>query len=70
VKNKERKREQFLRDPLPIRLAGIAADLVDLQRMIVAWRRAWPEARQSQTQRTLFSVQAKKWSDHVLGFSG
>jgi len=25
--NKERKRERFLRDPLPVRLAGLAADL-------------------------------------------
>jgi hypothetical protein len=84
--NRERKRERYLRDPLPIRLAGLAADferiasssrhptgsasvaemleesqyyiewtaaeaepqvageLVDIQRMVVAWRRAWPEA--------------------------
>jgi hypothetical protein len=27
MKNKDRKRERFLRDPLPIRLGGIAADL-------------------------------------------
>lgn len=99
--NKERKRERFLRDPLPIRLAGLAADLarvafsarhatgsdsvatmleesqyfiewtatavqpeiavelVDVQRLVVLWRKAWPEAQQQATQRTLLSVQPK-----------
>lgn len=101
-----------MRDPLPVRLAGLAADLgrvsssarhvsgsdsvaqmleesqyyiewtaaeaelriaaelVDIQRMIGLWRKAWPEAQHSLTLRTLLSVQAKKWSDVVLGFSG
>ena len=110
--NRERKRERYLRDPLPVRLAGLAADLeriassarysggaasvvemleesqyyiewtaaeaepevaselVDIQRMIVAWRRAWPEAQNSPTQRTLLTVQAKKWADQVLEYSG
>jgi hypothetical protein len=110
--NKERKRERFLRDPLPVRLAGLAADLarvassarhpagadsvasmleesqyfiewtaaeaetdvaaelVDIQRMVALWRKAWPVAQQQPIQRTLLSVQAKKWSDQVLGYSG
>jgi len=110
--NKERKRERFLRDPLPVRLAGLAADLarvsssarheagadsvvsmleesqyyiewtaaeadpeiaaelVDIQRMIALWRKAWPEMQSHRVQRTLLSVQAKKWSDQVLGYSG
>ena len=110
--NKERKQARFLRDPLPVRLAGIAADLariassarhetgaesvalmleesqyliewtaveakpeiagelVDIQRMIALWRKAWSEAQHHRTQRTLLSVQAKKWSDQVLGYSG
>lgn len=109
--HKDRKRERFLRDPLPVRLAGLAADLarvsssarhasgaesvatmleesqyyiewtaaevepevaaelVDMQRLIGLWRKAWPEAQHSVTQRTLLSVQAKKWSDQVLGYS-
>jgi hypothetical protein len=109
--NRERKRERYLRDPLPVRLAGLAADLarvassarhasgsesvaqmleesqyyiewtaaeaqpeiaaelVDIQRMIVLWRKAWPEAQNSQTQRTLLSIQAKKWADQVLDYS-
>jgi hypothetical protein len=47
----------------------IAAELVDIQRMLPAWRKAWPGVQQSLTQRTLLSVQAKKWSDQVLGYS-
>jgi hypothetical protein len=112
MKNKERKNKRFLRDPLPIRLAGLAADLariassarhasgaasvdemleesqyyiewtaaeidpeiagelVDIQRLIALWRSAWPEAQHSVKQRTLLSVQAKKWSDQVLNYSG
>jgi len=110
--HKERKRERFLRDPLPVRLAGLAADLarvsssarhasgaesvasmleesqyfiewtaaeaepeiaaelVDIQRMVALWRKAWPDAQNNHTQRTLLSVQAKKWSDVVLVYSG
>jgi len=109
--NKERKRERFLRDPLPVRLAGLAADLarvsssarhesgtesvammleesqyfiewtaavvepeiagelVDIQLLVALWRKAWPEAQLSRTQRTLLSVQAKKWSDQILRYS-
>ncbi len=110
--HKERKKERYLRDPLPVRLAGLAADLrrvassarreggsaavmemleesqyyiewtaaeaevdvaaelVDIQIMIVAWRHAWPEAQKTPAQRTLLSLQAKKWSDQVLKYSG
>jgi len=110
--NREQKRERYLRDPLPIRLGGLAADLgrvassarhatgsesvaqmleesqyyiewtaaeaepevaaelVDIQRMIVLWRKAWPQAQHNPIERTLLAVQAKKWSDQVLGYSG
>jgi hypothetical protein len=112
MKNKERKREHFLQNPLPLRLASLAADLarvassarnssgalsvdemleesqyfiewtagetkpdiagelVDIQRLIALWRGAWPEAQHSIKLRTLLSVQAKKWSDQVLKYSG
>jgi hypothetical protein len=112
VKNRERMRERYLKDPLPIRLGGLAADLarlsssarhssgaasvakmleesqyfiewtaaeaepevaaelVDIQVMLALWRRAWPEAQQNHLQRTLLSVQAKKWADQVLEYSG
>jgi hypothetical protein len=112
MKNLERKRQRYLQDPLPIRLAGLATDLArvassarhaaagasvaemleesqyyiewtaaeappevgaelaDIQVMLALWRKAWPEAQRQRTQRTLLSVQAKKWSDRIMGFSG
>ena len=112
MKNQDRRRERYIKDPLPIRLAGLAADLgrlsssarritgnasvaemleesryfiewtaaeaepeiaaelVDIQRMLTAWCKAWPEAQHSQAQRILLSVQAKSWSDQVLEYSG
>ena len=48
----------------------IAGELVDIQRLIAAWRRAWPTAQQNPEQRILLSIQAKKWSDQVLEYSG
>ncbi len=48
----------------------VAAELVDIQRMLTLWRKSWPEAQLSLSQRTLLSVQAKKWADQVLEYSG
>ena len=112
MKDLERIRTRFMRDPIPIRLAGLAADLarisssarrltgaaqvnemieesryyiewtagdlpveqaaelVDIQMMLTAWRHALHEALTNQSQRTLLSLQAKKWSDQVLRYSG
>ncbi len=112
MNHRERKRDRYLRDPLPIRLGGLAADLarvastarhepvnpavvtmleesqwfiewtaadteievaaelVDIQRQVALWRRAWPEAQKQSIQRALLSVQAQKWSDQVLAYSG
>jgi len=47
-----------------------AAELVQMQRMISLWQRAWDEASQNPKQRILLSVQAKDWSDKALDFSG
>ncbi|MGQ0600797.1 MAG: hypothetical protein ACT4QE_03770 [Anaerolineales bacterium] len=48
----------------------VAAELVDIQVMVALWRSLWPEARHHQTQRALLSLQAKKWSEQVLDYSG
>jgi hypothetical protein len=48
----------------------IAAELVDIQVMLSLWLKAWPEAQHNQTQRTLLSLQAKKWSVQVIEYSG
>lgn len=112
MKDRERRYQRYMQDPLPVRLGGLAADLariassarrvsgatvvdsmieesrwfiewtaaeaepevaaelVDIQRLLGLWRRVWPEAQKHQTQRTLLAVQAKKWSDQVLDYSG
>jgi hypothetical protein len=48
----------------------VANELTDIQVMLALWRTAWPEAQRLPTQRTILSVQAKKWSDQVLRYSG
>ena len=105
---KEKRRQRYLRDPLPIRLGGlaatlgrisssarksdsavvvaelldeakhfiewtaaeatpeIAAELVQIQRMITLWQKAWITSKDVHIQRTLLSVQAKTWSDKAL----
>ncbi len=110
--NLERKRSRYLKDPLAVRLAGlasslarivsssrrpdatasvaemleecqyyiewtaaeappeIAAELVDMQVMLAMWRNSLNDAWHSQTLRSLLSLQAKKWSDQALAYSG
>jgi hypothetical protein len=48
----------------------IAVELVDVQVMIAMWQQLWLEARHHQTRRALLSIQARKWSDQVLEYSG
>jgi len=110
--NKEKLRQRFLRDPLPVRLGGlsatlgrisssareaknpvivldlldearhliewtaaeaepeIAAELVQTQRLLTLWQKAWVKASADKYQRTLLSTQAKDWSDKALQYSG
>jgi hypothetical protein len=48
----------------------VAAELVDIQVMLAMWRRLWPEAQHNSLHRALLSLQAKKWSEQVLDYSG
>jgi hypothetical protein len=110
--NKDKLRQRFLRDPLPVRLGGlsatlarisssaresenpgivldlldearhliewtaadaepeIAAELVQTQRLLTLWQKAWVKASTDRHQRTLLSAQAKDWSDKTLQYSG
>ncbi|MFN8489273.1 MAG: hypothetical protein U0350_16950 [Caldilineaceae bacterium] len=112
MKNSDDRRRHYLKDPLPIRLGGlasnlerisslarsdicipalnelfeescyfiewtaadaepeIAAELVHIQLMLGLWHKAWPDAQQHKTQRTILYIQAKKWSEQVLDYSG
>ena len=60
----------YIESTAPLVAVEIAAELVDLQLMLHLWRRSWPEAQSQTSQRTLLSLQAKKWSDLVLDASG
>lgn len=48
----------------------IAAELVEMQRMLSLWLRAWPFAAQDRRQVIVLSVQAKTWADRALDLSG
>jgi hypothetical protein len=46
----------------------LAAELVDMQVLLALWRRAWPEAQHSATQRSLLAVQAAQWTERILRY--
>ena len=48
----------------------IAAELINMQRLIVLWQKAWTQKDITPEQRTLPAIQAKQWSDQTLDFSG
>lgn len=48
----------------------IAAELVQMQRLITPWQKSWKNAFQDTSQRTLLSALAKEWSDKTLQRSG
>src|SRR5262245_60012474 len=54
----------------PYTVPEIATELIDLQLMLALWRGSWPHVQGNNTQRTLLSFQAKKWSDQVIDYSG
>ena len=45
-----------------------AEELGDLQVLLALWRRAWPEAQNSATQRSLLAVQAAQWTARILRY--
>ena len=47
-----------------------AAELADVQLMLGLWRASWPLAQTSASQRVLLALQAQKWSDQALHYSG
>lgn len=48
----------------------IGSELVNMQRLIVLWQKAWEKSEATREQRTLLATQAKQWSDQALEFSG
>lgn len=48
----------------------IAAELVQMQRLITLWQKTWSTVYKDKTQRILLATQAKEWSDKALQNSG
>lgn len=48
----------------------VKTELSDLKAMLGLWRESWPHAQQNESQRKLLALQARKWSDQVLEYSG
>jgi hypothetical protein len=61
---------QFIEWIAPHAQPEVAAELVDMQVLLGLWRKSWPRAREDRTQSILLSLQAKKWADQVLDYSG
>lgn len=49
---------------------AIAAELIQMQRIISMWQKSWNTARRIPQQRILLAAQVKNWSDKVVKFSG
>jgi hypothetical protein len=47
----------------------VAAELVQMQKIITMWRKSWNTARRIPQQRTLLAVQTKNWADKTAKFS-
>lgn len=45
-------------------------ELNDLSMMLKLWHDSWEYTKENEPLRTLLALQAKKWSDQVLEFSG
>ena len=48
----------------------VAAELVQIQRLITLWQKTWESAYKEKSQRILLATQAKEWSDKTLQNSG
>ncbi|MFZ5516064.1 MAG: hypothetical protein ACOY90_05470 [Candidatus Zhuqueibacterota bacterium] len=50
--------------------AHTAAELVQIQRLIVIWQSIWEDAGDDRPHRTLLATLAKDWSEKTLDYSG
>jgi len=48
----------------------LAAELVQIQRLLTLWQKSWDGAYEAKPQRILLATQAKEWSDKTLRSSG
>ena len=61
---------QFIEWTLSHQAEPASKELKDLSVMLKLWRDGWEHAQTDERLRTLLSVQARKWSDQALEYSG
>ena len=61
---------QFIEWTLSQQPESANKELKDISLMLKLWRDSWEHAQTNEYLRTLLSVQAKKWSDQALDYSG
>lgn len=61
---------QFIEWTLSQQTEAASKELKDISLMLKLWRDSWEHAQTDERLRTLLSVQAKKWSDQALEYSG
>ena len=61
---------QFIEWTLSRQTDTASKELSDISVMLKLWRDGWEHAQTNERLRTLLAVQAKKWSDQALEYSG
>ena len=61
---------QFIEWTLSQQTEAASKELKDIRFMLKLWRDGWEHAQTDERLRTLLSVQAKKWSNQALEYSG
>lgn len=61
---------QFIEWTLSQQPESAGRELLDLKMMLKLWRDGWELAQANEYLRTLLSIQAKKWSEQTLAYSG
>ena len=61
---------QFIEWTLSHQTDTASKELSDISVMLKLWRDGWEHAQTNERLRTLLAVQAKKWSDQALEYSG
>lgn len=61
---------QFIEWTLSQQPEVASKELKDISLMLKLWREGWEHAQTDERLRTLLSVQARKWSDQALEYSG
>lgn len=61
---------QFIEWTLSQQTEAASKELKDISLMLKLWREGWEHAQTDERLRTLLAIQARKWSDQAIEFSG